>query len=143
MWRNSSTLTAARSRLPAYRLTISGLADPCVVLDPDLETWWRLDDASELGFDPGPARIESDGLTLHVWGYGGHTTQFIRAEFSEHNSFVVAHVITTHRQLRPGATVPAKEVYQMTTGRLTSPLANRVLVAENGAPCVVLPVPRR
>jgi hypothetical protein len=65
--------------LPAYQLTVSGLVDPCIVLDPSLELWWP-----RSADDPGHRRthaasIEQDDRTVHFPAFGGFLTVFHHA----------------------------------------------------------------
>ena len=86
--------------LPALRLTVSDLQGSCVILDPDVAVWWPVADEAERG-SVGPATVEEDGVTVHIPAFGGVPTQFHRAEFDEHLTYVVGRAITSTRPSLP------------------------------------------
>lgn len=124
-------------RLPAYRLQVAGLDGSCVVLSPDVPCWWAPD-----GHAPRPhrevAEIERDGVTLHIPAFGGVLTEFLRAEFQEHGTFVVGRAVTAERPAPPGTAVVALGVGRLVAGRLRAPLGGRVLVDTSGQPLAVV-----
>ena len=120
--------------LSAYRVTLSGLRGHLTVLDPEVKCWWP-----PPGEDPdpsmSPAEIESDGQTIHFPAFGGVLTEFLRAEFEEHATYVVGRAITEER--------PSSEpviligLQRPVVGVLRAPLAGRVLIGESGHPLAV------
>ena len=126
--------------LPAYRLDVSGLQQPCTVLDPSIDTWWprTTDDPGHRHVDK--ASIDLDDCTLSFPALGGVFTVFHRAEFTEYPTCVVGHAVTSEKSVEPGTDVPAVSVRAMVTGHLAAPLDGRVLLHESGEPVAVLPV---
>lgn len=125
--------------LPAYRLTISGLRQPCLVLDPALEIWWPPpEQRSGAVARRDRATVEDDGTTVHLPVFGGVRTEFHRAEFTEYDTCVVGRAITSERPARPGAAEPLVLIGATVTGRLRSPLGGRVLLHEGGGPVAVV-----
>jgi hypothetical protein len=123
-------------QLPAFRLIISGLQGSCFILDPDVAVWWPVADEA----DPrpvGPATIEEDGITVHIPAFGGVRTDFHRAEFEEHRTYVVGLAITSTRPVPPGTAIPMVGIRRIVSGRLQAPLGNRVLVTDKGQPMCV------
>ncbi len=88
-----------------------------------------------------PATIEEDGVTVHIPAFGGVLTDFHRAEFEEHRTYVVGRVITSTRTVPPGTAIRMVGIRQMVSGRLQAPLGNRVLVTDKGQPMCVEGVP--
>ena len=127
-------------QLPALRLTVSDLQGSCVILDPDVDVWWPVADEAERG-SVGPATIEEDGVTVHIPAFGGVLTDFHRAEFEEHRTYVVSRAITSTRPVPSGTVIPAVGIRRMVSGRLQAPLGNRVLVTDKGQPMCVEGVP--
>ena len=127
-------------QLPALRLTVSDLQGSCVILDPDVDVWWPVADEADRR-SVGPATIEEDGVTVHIPAFGGVLTEFHRAEFEEHRTYVVGRAITSTRPVPPGTAIPMVGIRQMVTGRLQAPLGNRVLVTDKGQPMCVEGVP--
>jgi hypothetical protein len=136
----ASFLTDRGAReLPAFELEISGLHEPCLVLDPEVPVWWpradQWDSAEQLA---GTAEVDGDDLTVHFSAGGSVLTEFVRAEFVEHETYVVGRPITFERPMPPGATaIPAALIVRTVTGKLTRPLGARVLVNEWGHPLLV------
>jgi hypothetical protein len=123
-------------QLPALRLTISDVRGSCVILDPDVDVWWPA--ADEGGPRPiGPATIDEDGMTLDIPAFGGALTEFHRAEFEEHRTYVVGRAITSTRPAPPGTAITMNGIVRMVSGRLQDPLGNRVLVTDKGQPMCV------
>lgn len=128
-----------RRRLPAYRLVVSGMYEPVTVIDPTISTWWPLGGplhATALDYEP--ARISKNGLTLQIPARGGFLTSFHRAEFDEHENYVIATAITSERPTSAIA-IPLVGVAARVSGRLRAPLGGRVLLRPNGHPLAVLP----
>ena len=125
--------------LPAFRLDISGLRQPCIVIDPAIETWWpgrnALHTASRSG---GHATLNADGLTLNFPAFGGILTEFHHTEFIEYPTCVIGHPVTSEKQVPPGTAVAAVGIGAMVTGYLTTPLDGRVVVRTNGEPVAVV-----
>jgi hypothetical protein len=124
--------------LAAYRLGITGMRQPCTVLDPDVEVWWpSRGDASVL-----PRLVATvDGTTVHFPAFGGVLTEFHRAEFTEYDTCVVGHPVTSHRPARPGTAVSLVLIGTLVTGRLGSALGGRVLLTADGTPVAAVPGP--
>jgi hypothetical protein len=127
-------------QLPALRLTVSDLEGSCVILDPDVDVWWPTAEEPDRR-SVGPATIEEDGVTVHIPAFGGVLTDFHRAEFEEHRTYVVGRAITSTRPVPPGTAIAAVGIRRMVTGHLQDPLGNRVLVTEKGQPMCVEGVP--
>ena len=70
----------------------------------------------------GPATIEEDGVTAHIPAFGSVLTEFHRAEFEEHRTYVVGRAITSTRPVPPGTAIPMVGIRQVVTGRLQAPL---------------------
>jgi hypothetical protein len=66
-------------------------------------------------------------------------TQFHRAEFQEHPTYVAGRAITSERRVPPGTAVVALGVWRDVTGRLTAPLGGRVLLNMSGQPLAITP----
>jgi hypothetical protein len=64
-------------------------------------------------------------------------TQFHRAEFQEHATYVVGRAITSERRVPPGTAVVAIGVSRKVTRRLRAPLAGRVLLHTSEQPLAV------
>lgn len=124
-------------RLPAYRLTVTGLQGSCVVLDPEVECWWPVDDKEERPGRGGTASVGEDGLTIALPASGGVLTEFHRAIFQEHDTYVVGRAITTERDVPTGTAIPLVRITRPVNGRLGSPLDGRVLINMNGQPLPV------
>lgn len=122
--------------LPAYRLTVSGLRGHLTVLDPEVECWWP-----PPGEDPSSnvqeAQIDSDGLTIHFPAFGGVLTDFIRAEFTEHDTYVIGRAVTEERPSTDPVILIGLQ--RLVVGRLEGPLGGRVLINEDGHPVMVTP----
>lgn len=127
-------------RLPAYQLKVSGLVQPCTVIDPTTEFWWprSADDPGHRHVDK--ASIEQDDRTLNFPAFGGILTVFHRAEFAEYPTCVVGHAVTSEKDAAPGTVIPTVGIRAMVTGHLDAPLDGRVLLHESGEPVAVLPV---
>ena len=126
--------------LPAYRLVVDGLHEPCLVLDPGVPIWWPPADRRRLAGSAGRAELAPDEMTIHLPAHGGVLTEFDRAEFSEHDAYVVGRAIT-HQRPHNGPVI-AKGVSGIVEGRLSRPLGNRVMVDQAGSPFIVI-APRR
>lgn len=127
-------------QLPALRLSVSDLQGSWVILDPEVDVWWPVADEAE-GGSVGPATIEGDGVTVHIPAFGGVFTDFHRAEFEEHQTYVVGRTITSTRPVPPGTAIEMVGIRRMVTGRLQAPLGNRLLVTLEGQPMCVEGVP--
>lgn len=122
--------------LPAYRVALTGLNGHMTVLDPRVECWWP---------PPGQSRslylheatVEDDDRTVHFPAFGGVLTEFLKAEFVEHESYVIGRAITQERPAS-GAVVLVG-IQRSVTGTLATPLDGRVLVNEDGEPLAVTP----
>ena len=125
--------------LPAYRLQMTGLEGSCVVLAPDVKCWWPVSEADYRRGPGGAATIDQDDVTIHVPAFGGVLTEFHRAEFQEHATYVLGRAITSERRVPPGTAVVALGVWRDVTGRLTAPLGGRVLLSTSGQPLAVTP----
>lgn len=125
--------------LPAYRMQVTGLPGSCLVLSPDVEAWWPANDSEWHLGGGGTATIDGDGVTIHFPAFGGALTQFHRAEFDEHRSYVVGRAITSERKAVSGTAVPALGINRQVTGRLAAPLAGRILLNPAGQPLAVVP----
>jgi len=126
-------------QMSAYRLSISGLNQPCTVIDPATEFWWpRHDDVGDvLGL--GDATVAEDDVTIRFPAFGGVLTEFLRAEFVEYPTCVVGHAVTSQRDVPPGTAVPMVGIHSMVVGHLASPLGGRVLLHTDGSPLAVVP----
>ncbi len=124
-------------RLPAYRLTVTGLQGFCVVLDPEVECWWPVDDEEKRSGRGGTASVGEDGLTIALPAFGGVLTEFHRAIFQEHDTYVVGRAVTTERDEPSWTAIPLVGINRHVNGRLGSPLDGRVLVNMNGKPLLV------
>jgi hypothetical protein len=127
-------------RLPAYQLTVSGLQQPCTVIDPTIEFWWPRSADDRGHRHAHKASIEKDDRTLTFPAFGGVLTVFHRAEFAEYPTCVVGHAVTSEREAPPGTFIAGAGVRAMVTGHLDAPLDGRVLLHESGEPVAVLPV---
>lgn len=125
--------------LSAYRVAVSGLAQPCTVIDPEVELWWPPRGEAGHMSGMGEATVAADDLTIHFPAFGGVLTEFHRAEFVEYPTCVVGHAVTSERDVPPGTAVPAVGIHSMVTGRLARPLDGRVLLHTDGTPLAVLP----
>jgi hypothetical protein len=124
--------------LPAYRLSVTGLIDSCVVLDPALDCWWpRRGQSRRRGPGGGQATVEDDDTTIHFPAFGGVLTEFRYAEFVEYDSCVVGRAVTAERAAPPGTAIPAIGVGAQVTGHLAAPLGGRVLLNSAGDPIAV------
>jgi len=85
----------------------------------------------------GSATIEEDGVTVHIPAFGGVLTEFHRAEFDEHRTYVVGRAISSTRPVPPGTAIAAVGIRRLVSGRLQSPLGDRVLVTAKGQPICV------
>jgi hypothetical protein len=124
--------------LSAYRLSISGLAQPCIVLDPQVDCWWPPGELWDQVPGLGNATVDEDDLTVHFPAFGGFLTEFHRAEFVEYPTCVVGHAVTSEREVPPGTAIPAVGYRPKVTGRLAMPLDGRVLVDTDGRPVAAL-----
>jgi hypothetical protein len=124
-------------QLPALRLTVSDLRGSCVILDPDVDVWWPAADEEADRRWVDPATIEETGMTVHIPAFGGVLTDFHRAEFEEHRTYVVGRAITSTRSVPPGTAIQMIGIMRMVSGRLQAPLGNRVLVTDKGQPMCV------
>lgn len=124
-------------RLPAYRLTVTGVQGFCVILDPEVECWWPVDDEEKRPGRGGMANVGEDGLTIAFPAFGGALTEFHRAIFQEHETYVVGRAITTERDEPSWTAIPAVGIIRHVNGRLESPLDGRVLVNMDGRPLPV------
>jgi len=127
-------------RLPAYQIKVSGLQQPCTVIDPTIEFWWprSADDQAYRHLDK--ATIEHDDRTLNYPALGGILTLFHRAEFAEFATCVVGHAVTSEKDVPPGTVIAGVGIRAMVKGHLDAPLDGRVLLHESGEPVAVLPV---
>jgi hypothetical protein len=123
-------------QLPALRLTVSDLQGSCVILDPNVDVWWPVADEADRR-SVGPVTVDEDGMNVHIPAFGGVLTDFHRAEFEEHRTYVVSRAITSNRPARPGTAIPMVGISRMVSGRLQAPLGNRVLVTDKGQPMYV------
>jgi hypothetical protein len=124
--------------LPAYRLQVTGLNGSCVVLSPEVDCWWPATRADESRGWGGAATIDDhDDLIVRFPAFGGVLTEFHRAEFQEHEAFVVGRAITSERKVPSGTAVVMIGITQHVTGRLEQPLDGRVLLNRDGQPMVV------
>jgi hypothetical protein len=138
----SSTVAAFRCDrgprlLPAFRLQVTGLRGSCIILSPDVECWWSVPPSDLRRGQGGDAKIADDGATIHFPAFGGALTEFHKAEFQEHTTYVVGQAITSERRVPAGTAITAVGVGGTVRGRLTSPLGGRVLLDMNGQPLSV------
>jgi len=124
--------------LAAFRVEMTGVRQSCIVLDPQTSLWWPPKGAWDLAHRCGQAEIEPDGITLHVRALGGVLTDFIRAEFIERRTAVLARPVTRERSVPAGTAVPLVGISKPVTGTLTRPLGSRVLINEQGIPYEIL-----
>ncbi|WP_029135503.1 hypothetical protein [Nakamurella lactea] len=121
-------------RLPAYRLTITGMPQPVIVIDPTVDIWWPPTGALATTVqDSGWAYIADHGRTLQIPASGGFLTRFHGAEFDEHETYVVGRAITSRRTTTATA-IPLSRIGTRVTGRLQNPLGDRVLLRSDGHP---------
>lgn len=125
-------------RLPAYRLVISGLRQPCLVLDPSVDRWWPEHNVGRDRRGADRALIRDDDVTLDFPAFGGILTEFLHARFDEFATCVVGHAVTRQRPVPPGTAVRAVGVRAMVTGHLNAPLGGRVLLHATGEPVAVV-----
>jgi hypothetical protein len=123
--------------LSAYRLKVTGMYGSCVILSPEVECWWPRLPADEGRQPGGLAKIDNDDVTIHFPAFGGVLTEFHRAEFQEHATYVVGRAITSKRRIPAGTAVHALGISRKVMGRLTSPLNGRVLLDTRGQPLSV------
>jgi hypothetical protein len=76
-------------------------------------------------------------VTVHIPAFGGVLTEFHKAEFEEHRTYVVGRAITSTKSVPPGTAIPMVGIRRMVSGRLQAPLGNRVLVTDKGQPVCV------
>jgi hypothetical protein len=140
--RSTAAFTTDRGArdLPAYELDIPGAIEPVIVLDPAFPVWWPPTPASEQPATFGPASIEDDDHTLHVPTGGGVLTEFLRCEFIETHTAVLARPVTSQRRAAPDTAIPLVMLIRPVTGRLGQPLGSRVLINHTGHPMTVLPI---
>ena len=128
-----------RRPLLAYRLGVSSMLGPCIVLDPEVELWWPRPGESDSEGVGGTAYLSTDGRTVRFPAHGCALTDFHRSEFCEHDTHVIGRAITSERPKPPGG-VHSYGIGVWVTGRLQDPLGDRLLIAaENDAPLQVLP----
>jgi hypothetical protein len=123
-------------RLAAYRLRITGMRQPCTILDPAVDLWWpfRHDEPIQ------PRLVATvDGTAVHFPAFGGVLTDFHRAEFTEYDTCVVGHPITSQRPARPGTAIQLVLIATAVIGHLDTALGGRVLLTEAGTPVAALP----
>ena len=125
-------------RFPAYALDLDGAHEPVIVLDPATPVWWPKHPTLD-AITRTKARIEADGLTLHVSAQGGLLTEFLGCKLTETETAVLAEPMTRERDAQ-GRGVRAVGVVKQVTGRITGPLGARVLIDSDGLPIPVLPV---
>ncbi len=122
---------------PAYALDLDGTHEPVIVLDPATPVWWpkhpTLDPITRT-----TARIEVDGLTLHVSAQGGLLTEFLGRKLTETETAVLAEPMTREARC-PRARRPRGQGRQA-SDRAHRPLGARVLIDSDGLPIPVLPV---
>jgi hypothetical protein len=124
--------------LPAYRFTMTGLLEPGIVLDPDVDVWWP--SKAQWGeFYGSDASIQADDRTIELSAFGGVLTVFHHAVFEEHLTYVVGTAITSERSVPPGTAITAVGLIRRVTGMLDTPLGDRVLVDPLGTPYVLTP----
>ena len=121
--------------LPAYELAVNGMRGPCLVLDPDVPVWWPFTEEQYRVGLGGPAYVDDDGVTIHLPATGGVLTVFDGARFEEHDTYVIGHTMTHERPATGPVTLPM--IVGQVTGRLSSPLGDRVLVDPSGVPFAV------
>lgn len=126
--------------LPAYELDIPGAVQPVLVFDPATPVWWPPAPVAERPDALGPASIEDDDRTVHVPAGGNALTEFVRCEFTETNTAVLARRITTERRVAAGTAIRAVLRVKPVTGRLNKPLGARVLINHGGQPITVVPI---
>jgi hypothetical protein len=127
-------------RLPAFELLISGLAQPCAVLDPQLPLWWPRTAEQWLAEFAGDAQLEADGRTLQIAAFGGYLTEFLGVEFVESETAVIAKPLTRERPVPEGTAIPAIGFVKHVTGTLPKPLGGRVLINHSAIPYCVTTV---
>jgi hypothetical protein len=126
---------------PGYELTITGLRQPCLVLDPEQSFWWPRTAQQWADAPTGQfARIEADGRTMHVVAHGGYWTEFLGVDFVETPAAVLAQPRIRDRRPAGITAVPLVLVEGRVTGTLQAPLGHRVLLDERGVPASVVPV---
>jgi hypothetical protein len=123
--------------LPAYRVQMTGLQGACTILAPDVDCWWATDEADQRRGPGSPATVDDDSFTIHFPAFGGVLTEFHRAEYQEHASYVVGRAITSERRVPSGTAVVAVGVIRTVSGRLSAPLGGRVLLHTSGQPLAV------
>ena len=124
--------------LSAYRLSISGLRQPCTVIDPQVECWWPTHDHAGDMLALGNATVAEDDVTVQFPAFGGVLTEFLHAEFVEFPTCVVGQAVTSERDVPPGTAVPLVGIRSMVVGHLAEPLGGRVLLHTDGTPLAVL-----
>lgn len=123
--------------LPAYELRITGMNEPCHVLDPTVPVWWSAVDQNPPLGRWERARITPDDRSVTLSVFGGALTEFLAATFVEYETVVLARPQTRQRQVPLGTAVPAVGVVGRVTGSLSAALGARVLIDHRGVPYVV------
>ena len=122
--------------LPAYWLTITGMKQRCAVLDPACPLWWPSSVDQAVYHSHRTAFIDSDDTTLRLPTTGDILTEFVRAEFEEHQGYVVGRAVT-RRHPPSSRKVTANLVRAEVSGKLSAPLGGRVLLDEKRRPLAV------
>jgi hypothetical protein len=123
--------------LPAFAVEVTGMRQPCVVLDPSVEIWWPANGRFDQFHRCDRAEVEPDGTTVRYLAPGGQQTEFLGASLREFATYVVVSAMARQRPLKPGESDGLVLRHTWITGRLTAPLGDRVLLNEGGWPCVV------
>jgi hypothetical protein len=121
--------------LAAWRVTMEGINEPFLVLDPDLyaSAWPRGWDPERSGYSTSHATLAADGRTVALHFAGSWAGEYAAEVYESRTAVVVLAVLD-----RMGfGFVPASARPRTVTSQLAAPLGARVLVEPNGLPMQV------
>jgi hypothetical protein len=131
-------------QLPAWRLTIAGVAGPVTVFDPQVPDWWPSDWDERVSRHEGQqpaADVAADGhtLTCRFMGAAENEMTFPTADVYETPTAVM--VLPTGQPVEPGPRSMLVAFERQVTVQLRRPLGNRFLINFVGQPVTALPSP--